>query len=168
MTKTIRYVNLTNGIEWLDELGDDVRFCRIQSTALEQKRFGFVISDLDNEFILHWVQGRELHVYDASAKKKMTRALNQGTAWIQYVFLRYFFGLDWIPEKVWVNKSNVRRFFDRTYRDNFPSIDRKLKYFKKFLCNMPGRIACHCRRTQLDGKYERYCDMLYQIETVVY
>ena len=59
MSKTKYFINLTNGIEALPTVDGDVSFIRIQSTACEQKRWDFLIQDLDNNFYTWLALGYE-------------------------------------------------------------------------------------------------------------
>ena len=48
------YLNLTNGIEFLDnpDFNEDYRFVRIQSTTCERHLWNKLLSDLDYNFLL--------------------------------------------------------------------------------------------------------------------
>ena len=48
------YLNLTNGIEFLDnpDFNEDYRFVRIQSTVCERHLWDKLLSDLDYNFLL--------------------------------------------------------------------------------------------------------------------
>ena len=64
------YLNLTNGIEALEILKPaNLRFVRIQSTACEQKRWDFILQDLDYSFLMDIALGENVTVVDYIAKK---------------------------------------------------------------------------------------------------
>ena len=71
------YLNLTNGIEALECLKpanlNASNLVRIQSTACEQKRWDFILQDLDYSFLMDIALGENVTVVDYSAKKENTR-----------------------------------------------------------------------------------------------
>ena len=86
----VKYLNLTNGLEYLDEI-DEYKLVRIQSTICEQKNWNKLIQDLDYNFLFDLAQGNTVEIYDTSSNKKISRALYQGVEFIRYVLLRRIF-----------------------------------------------------------------------------
>lgn len=123
------YYNLTNGLQF-KKFNEPYGFIRIQSTACEQKRWDFIIQDLDNDFLYNLAIGNTCIVYDLSEKKKKTRALYQGLEWIKYVLYRRWFNKNYIPV---VNGNNCQKYFSDCYLNLGKRTKTKLDYFKKFL-----------------------------------
>jgi hypothetical protein len=71
------FINLSSGIAWLesDSPPASPHFIRIRSTACEQKRWSFIIEDLDYAFLMGLASGEPCIVYDASARKAVSRAI---------------------------------------------------------------------------------------------
>ena len=69
LRKEKHYYNLTNGLQFKN-FNEPYSFIRIQSTACEQKRWDFIIQDLDNDFLYNLAIGNTCIVYDLSEKKK--------------------------------------------------------------------------------------------------
>ena len=69
MSKIVKYLNLTNGLEYLDEV-KDFKLIRIQSSLCESKCWDRLIKDLDYNFLFDLAQGKMVQVYDASPKQK--------------------------------------------------------------------------------------------------
>lgn len=91
--RTIDFINLSSGVAWLatDDGPKDWSFVRIQSTACEQKRWGFIIEDLSYEFLIHAAMGNVCRIWDTSARKKVSRAIYQGLPWVKYAVERVWF-----------------------------------------------------------------------------
>ena len=150
--QTIQYANLSNGIE----LMPGGRFVRIQSTACEQKRWSFIIADLDNDFLLHLAMGYHCIVYDCGHNGE-PRALWQGLPWIRYVL-----------ERMWLRQSNqatvrghrVDGYFAEQYGLLTPRAKRKLRYFRKFLSTTEIALEGCWFKTEHDGDYPYYCQLL--------
>lgn len=104
-------------------------YIRIQSTACEQKRWDFIIRDLDHNFLYTLSQGEQILVIDCSSRKKQSRALYQGIEWIKFCLNREWFGNYDINVKV--KKCNVFNYFNSIKLSN--EAKHKLKYYRKFL-----------------------------------
>ena len=157
-----KFVNLTNGIEILDSpavrnLNTQFDFIRIQSTACEQKRWDFLLQDLDYNFLLWLAQGKRCIVYDYSSKKAVTRACYQGIEFIKFVLNKRWLNKDYIPI---VRSNNVFKYFDEVYRKLEDRTFKKLDYFKKFLNTEKIHLSFECKRTTYDGNYEWYSEKL--------
>ena len=126
MTKN--FYNLTNGLEFGAFL-NPYSFIRIQSTACEQRRWDFILQDLDNDFLFNLAIGTECVVYDLSEKKEETRALYQGLEWIKFVLNRRWFGKNYIPI---VKGSKCFDYFTWCYEQLDKRTKIKIDYFNKF------------------------------------
>lgn len=153
------YLNLTNGIESLPSLppGEPFGFVRIQSTACEQKRWDFLLSDLDNDFLLHLAIGTRCVIHDFSSRKNVPRAIYQGVEMIRYVLYKH-----WLRTSITctVHRVNTTRYFAEVYRELKPPTLKKLSYFRKFLLTDRIRLDALPGRTDYDGNYELYREML--------
>lgn len=119
------YINLTFGaFSGLKACG----VVRIQSTWLEQKRWGEVLEDLDYGFLLDYALGANIYVVDCS-KRKMSRALWQGLPWIRYACTRSWTGEEL---KTVVRGHVVTEYFHTMYSelDNRPLA--KLRYLRRY------------------------------------
>lgn len=126
--KTVNFINLTNGLELLD-LIPNPHFVRIQSTACEQKRWDFIIQDLDHTFLLNLAIGNHCVVWDCSHKGE-SRAIWQGLPWIKFALENYWWGNPQIP---FVKKHNVLNYFGQCYKTITEETKSKLSYYFKFI-----------------------------------
>jgi len=151
------YVNLTNGIECIQKLGlRDYRFIRIQSTACEQKRWDFIIQDLDYDFLMSLALGENVVVFDTS-KREVSRAVWQGLKWIEYVLSRR-----WLEREstAIVRNHNVTGYFRSMYKELENRTFKKIDYFKKFLNIESVDIGYVCMCTDKDGNYSYFKEVL--------
>ena len=152
------YLNLTNGIEALEFLKPaNLRFVRIQSTACEQKRWDFILQDLDYSFLMDIALGENVTVVDYSAKKENTRAVYQGLEFIKYVLNKYWLNKEYTPNVKGLNCSN---YFKSVYDSLDKRTFKKLEYFKKFLKTDKIKLKGVCFKTEHDGDYEYYSELL--------
>lgn len=111
--ETVRsFINLSNGIECLASMKEFNGYVRIQSTACEQKRWWFILSELDYSFLIPVACGLPVRVWDASPKKGMSRAIYQGLEWIKYALWRAWYGHEY---RATVRGNNVSKFFYDAY-----------------------------------------------------
>jgi hypothetical protein len=78
----IPYYNLSRGT--LCGPPKDARYCRIQSTWLEQKRWEDVLLTVPVDMYYHLSQGHKIIVHDQSEKPRLSRAQWQGLSWIRF------------------------------------------------------------------------------------
>lgn len=150
---SIIYLNLTNGLEALPSFTDNYKTIRIQSTACEQKRWDFVLSDLDNGLLFDLAIGKTCFVIDFSQRKQKPRALFQGLEWIRYVLNRVWFNRE---TKALVRGNEASRYFAEMYKTMKPNTIKKIEYFKKFVkCNEIDLIGIGAK-TVNDGKFDFY------------
>jgi hypothetical protein len=146
------YLNLTNGIEALPVLppGEQWGFVRIQSTACEQKRWAFIIQDLDNDFLMNLALGVRCVVWDASQRKASPRALYQGLEWIDYALNRAWFRRLTVPT---VRGCDCSDYFAACWLEieSGSPPARKLAYFRRFLATDVVRLEGRPFRTTRDG-----------------
>ena len=152
-----RYINLTNGIEVLNylEIGG-FNFIRVQSTACEQKRWDFILQDLDNGFLMDLALGFECIVYDFG-HNGTPRSVWQGFEFIKYVLNNYWLQKDYEPR---ARNHNCSDYFQKVYSDLEDRTLKKLFYFKKFLMTDEIKLTTVSRKTNLDGKYDIYRGIL--------
>lgn len=153
------YLNLTNGIEYLDipEFKEDYKFVRIQSTICEQHLWDVLLRDLDYNFLLDLALGNEVVICDTSAHKTISRALYQGTEFIRYALSKYWLKKDITPI---VRGMNCAQYFEEEYEKLSPQTLKKLKYVKKFLNTEEICITCIGQNTKHDGDYKYYKNIL--------
>lgn len=154
--KVEKYLNLTNGLEYLKEI-KEYKVIRIQSTLCEAKCWDKLINDLDYNFLLDLAQGNTVKIYDTSSKKNMSRALYQGVEFIKYVLNKRWFNKE---EKTFVNGHNVTSYFRQEYCKLSQNTKKKLDYIKKFLITDQIHIKTYCKKSLYDGKYEYFRELL--------
>ena len=109
------FINLTNGIEAIPLVKDNYSFIRIQSTTCEQKRWDFLIQDLDNNLLMNLALGNKCIVYDFGARKKVSRALYQGVELLKFVLNKRWLDIDIVPN---VKGHNCHTYFTEIYIRN--------------------------------------------------
>jgi hypothetical protein len=146
------YLNLTNGIEAIELFNldpQDVHFIRIQSTTCEQKRWAWLLDNLDTDFLLHLAMGTECIVYDGTTRGRdgVPRALWQGLEFVKYVL-----------EKVWFNQEydapkGMSAYFAGVF-NNLPKPTLiKIKQFRRYLQADELKLRVVSWKTDHDGDY---------------
>jgi len=149
------YINLTNGIQAIKEHGlKDYRFVRIQSTACEQKRWGFIIQEFDNTLLMELALGYTCIIYDYSQHGN-ARAIWQGVEWIRYALNRYWLNKIIQPK---CNGHIVSDYFNVCYQQCIKGnvFSKKLKYFKKILKTEEIKVIGISGKAIRDGDYDYY------------
>jgi hypothetical protein len=154
---TKRFVNLTNGIEAIPTINGEYGFIRIQSTACEQKRWDFIVQELDYSFLMALALGQHVVIYDFGANKRVPRAVYQGVSFVQYVLNRRWFGRE---TKALVRGNDSTRYFAEMYDRLEERTLKKLDYFKKFLLVDRLSIELVTESTDKDGDYSYYRGVL--------
>lgn len=158
MTK--HYINLTNGLEFLSLCPGDTGYIRIQSTACEQKRWDFILQDLDTDLLFELARGTKCVVYDAG-KRGESRALWQGLPWIRYVLARVWMDRE---DKAFCRGHNVTKYFAECYEKLDRRTLAKLKYFRRFVNVKDIKLSGVFMTTTNDGKYDRFLRMIANVE----
>jgi hypothetical protein len=123
--KYIHYINLTNGIEFIPKL-KTYRFLRLQSSICENKKWNYLLQDLDNDFLMNLAIGNTCIVYDCSNKRKIPRSLYQGLKFIIYILNLIWFNKN---KKIIVNNVNCQNYFYQEYKKLNKQILKKNKIF---------------------------------------
>lgn len=155
--KVVKYLNLTNGLEYLKEI-KDYKIVRIQSTICEAKNWDKLIQDLDYNFLMDLAQGNKIEIYDTSSKKRISRALFQGVEFIKYALNRRWFDNE--NAQAMVKEQNVTTYFKYEYERLSKNAKSKLDYIKKFLNANEVNIETFCRKTEHDGDYIYFKELL--------
>lgn len=151
--KTKIYLNLTNGLEYLPQVDGDYSVIRIQSTACEQKRWEFIINDLDYDFLFNLAIGNKCIVVDYSARKTIPRSLYQGLEWVRFVLEKVWFDREY--EAICRNVP-VKNYFIEEYRKLDKATLLKVKYFRKFLLTDKLNLGIITGTTKHDSDYNFY------------
>jgi len=107
----IDYYNLSNGLNCPHtRLIFPRRFCRIQSTSCEQKRWDAVIYGAGPDMLMTLALGHPVTVHDRSEKPRETRAMWQGLAFVKRA-CETIWGLDLSPIEGRGGKS-MEQYFD--------------------------------------------------------
>jgi hypothetical protein len=141
----VDFLNFTNGLERIHEI-ENPHFIRIQSTACEQKRWKFILEELDYDFLFHVAKGDEVYIHDLSARKPYARALYQGIPFINYSL--HYYWEDIFLDKCFVKSNNVAKYFKEVV-SKIP-IPTNIKYIKRFYKG-PIQIIPVGGRTLNDG-----------------
>lgn len=168
------FLNLTNGIEWLDDLPmDDINFIRIQSTTIERNNWIKLFTDLDHNFLLHLAIGSNCKVYDCGTNRECSKSIYKGLEVIRYVLNRYWFDIK--PDKVFrlgrdgritsqciVNELNniYENLFIYNITKEKEAVKTKLKYYKKFLMCNEITLEGYSKSTIHDGNWTYYHELL--------
>jgi len=157
--KTIYFINLTNGLVYYPDVRDSEHaFIRIQSTACEQKRWEFILNDLDGNLLVNLALGNRCIICD-SGKRGVTRAQWQGVEWIRYALNRA-----WYNRQTEVNarRHNVTKYFSDVYASLDKKTIRRLKYYGKFLHTTSPNLEIMNRITNQDGDSGYFKELLWE------
>jgi hypothetical protein len=152
---TRHYLNLTNGIEALSLHSlplSNVHFINVQSTACEQKRWSWLLDNLDSDLLIHLALGSDCIVYDGTAHGRdgIPRALWQGLEFVKYVLERAWLGRRYVA--LW----GMSNYFDEVY-DRLPDPTlTKLRQFRRYLATDELHLRVVTWHTDLDGNYEAH------------
>jgi len=157
--KTKHFINLTNGIQAIEDYDlSDYEFIRIQSTACEQKRWDFILSDLDYTLLMSLAIGDKCYIYDYGCKKDNPRALWQGVSWIHFALNKCWLDSDSV--ELSRGGVNMLEYFRWCYHRLSDKTLSKIKYFRKFLSTEDISIIPIPGRTKYDGDYKYYNQLL--------
>lgn len=148
------FINLTNGIEAIPFL-DNYEFVRIPSTYCEAKAWDKLMLSLDSNFLMNLAVGNTCIVYDYSQNKEMPRALYQGLEYIKFILYKRWFNIEYKPIVSGVNCFNYFNSIQLSC-----TTKRKIDYFKKFLYTDKLNIKLSTGKTNFDGNYQYYKDIL--------
>lgn len=174
--KTVFFINLTMGIEFLKDLyifdKSCLYFIRIRSSHVETGDYYGILEFLDENLLMHLALGYNCIILDASNKDRIPKSLRIGVSWIKYVLNRAWFGIK--PDKVILPKIqkmniNVADFYDKLYNQMPKKIKKKIKYYKKFLSpDMYGvKLGFWYRKSDLDGKWYKVLETIRRYRNVV-
>lgn len=150
--KTVKYLNLTSGLEYIDEISD-YKLIRIQSSLCESKCWDKLIAELDYNFLFDLAQGNIVEVYDTSSKKKTSKAIYQGLEFIKYTLNKKWFNKE---IEAYVRGMKVTDYFRQEYRKLSKNTLKKLDYVKKFINTQTINLKGYCKKSLHDGDYEYY------------
>lgn len=159
------FINLTNGIEAIDEYllkGHQCEFIRIASTDCEHKlgnpQWDAVLAELDTAFLMALARGDNCIVYDYSTEGGYSRAQSHGLSWIYYALQRSWFGRHTRP---FVNGQNMGEMFARLWRTRVSDrTKKKLTYFHHYLTTKEIRLSSQGGQTEHDGDLKYYLQVL--------
>lgn len=126
----VDFLNLSRGIACASHVAG-VRYCRIQSTACEQRLWPSVIYGAGVDLAVALATGMDITIHDESERPRYTRALWQGVP-----ALRHFAGRAWgIPsgKAIMRNGHDASGYFDEQWGRMDDSTKRWLRYFGRFV-----------------------------------
>lgn len=159
--RTIYFLNLTNGLEFLERMESvvsiqDIQFIRLPSTACEQKLWDEICYNIDNNFLMNLALGNECIVVDYSSKHQSPRAIWQGLNFVYYTLNRLWFD-DVLTEVKMRNGFNASTYFDEQYHLLSKKTKKRLLYFKRFTkSDRRINLKTITGQTDLDGKYDEF------------
>lgn len=170
------FLNLTNGIEYLDKNdileNEIIHFMRIRSTTIERKDFLFLLSDLDHNFLLHLALGSEVIFVDYGTNRKNSKTIYTAIPFIEYVLNRRWLGNETKPyrltrgsdDKVFDQDEYFKHLYDNLFNFDQNKEKNKLKvkidYFKRFLNTSRIEIKTISSSTINDGNYSLYSNII--------
>lgn len=151
------FVNLTTGLEVMRELDlgpDEVRFCRLQSTLLEQKRWLDFLSDVPDDLLLRLARGRKCVLLDAGSRSRdgISRACWQGIPLIRLALERAWH-LD--RTRAIVHGHDVTHDFAKLLRaEQHHRTLKRFNYLRRagFVTTPYVKLDCITRPSLLDGR----------------
>ena len=139
-TRTLHFINLTNGLEAVPLLyGMGIKslsFIRLQSTHCEQGNFELMVQSLDANLLLHLALGHCCLVYDFGSRNKKRGAPR--ALWYGLEFVRYCLSKIWFPDisepvpTAFLRGHDVSRTFDESIRNLSKTNMKKIKYYRQF------------------------------------
>jgi hypothetical protein len=135
------FLNLTNGLEWIEEVPSP-SLIRIESTAIEKADVWRIMRDLDSGFLMSVAIGRECHVYDCGTRRYTSKTISVGLPMIRDMLLRFWSGE---PPSLLTDAAR--------------EAGRRLRYFRRYYQGRV-RIVGHSRRTEHDGDVDFYREKL--------
>jgi hypothetical protein len=135
------FLNLTNGLEWADEVHSP-SLLRIESTAIEKGDMWRVLRDLDVSFLMSVAVGNDVHVYDCGTRRRNSKTITIGVPFIREALIDF-----------WTGRSPSLRTIAAK------EAGRKIGYFKRYYCGIVS-ITGHSRATEHDGDVAFYRERL--------
>lgn len=176
MRKEVNFLNLTNGLEFIDMV-DNPQFMRIRSTTLERKDFIFLLMDLDHNFLMNVALGNWCRVYDCGTNRPLSKTIYLGVPFIKYALERRWLGKAQTPYRFSRNgklKFNMEKEFDELYEVIFvrnqdqtkKKLKKKLDYYKKFINTKHLYIQGVSISTDMDGKNDYWVKKVLKFNTI--
>jgi len=170
------YVNLTNGLESLQELIDDGAswsLLRLQSTTIERQDWvKLFLTDVSDDLLMHLALGWRCVVHDRGTNRPLSKTIYYALPLVKYVLDRRWYELS--PAEVWNQGrrggrgSNVTAQYAKIYHDLFVHtaadtgrVKQRVKYYRRYLvASVDGvRLAGACSATTHDGDGAYYRDL---------
>ena len=150
--KMINYINLSNGLEALDEgIIGEIRFMRLQSTSCEHYRWEYILDSLSDDFLLDVCAGNEIVVHDRACSLRaggLSRAQWQGIEWVKYALSRTGFGMVLALEKPF---KHVPGYWREVYSKLSSKTLGRLVWYSKWATDDLIRIRCVGGLAKHDG-----------------
>ena len=146
---SIVYLNLTNGIEFINDY-TNARFLRIQSSHCESRAYNELVKQLDSDFLFNLAIGNKCIVVDASNGFRIAKSLRTGLNVIYYLLQRAWF------DKIVKLKGFDDMFLNRVYCSLDKNCKNKLHYFQKFCLEDSINLCFYNYKTTKDGDYDFY------------
>ncbi len=161
--KPVYYVNLTNGLEgfarrWVQP--QHVRYMRVQSTYLEQKRFYQVIEGLSDDLLFNLATGRKCVIIDFGARKEVPRAIWQGMEFVMYCL--HVLWLDETYKFAYERSQRCKPYFWQLLQAMPDSCRKKLQYYKRY-CAGKIHVEYRVAPTAHDGDKEFYWSIVQEV-----
>jgi hypothetical protein len=159
--KEKHYLNLTNGIEFANELNQKnipFSFLRMQSSHCESHSWDLFLQNIDHDLLMHLALGYTCYIYDCGSRgtnSTITRAIHQGIELLKFTLHK-----EW-HNKFYEAKNGQSSHFKTIRLDD--KTKKRIKYYRKFIIeNEPlFDIIPVCKHTLIDGKYDTYKDIIY-------
>lgn len=160
--KTIYYLNLTNGLEMINQYPNP-HFIRIQSSHIEAKAYDTLFMQLDSDFLMNLALGNRCVVIDASQKDRLPKSIRVGIPIIEYVLNKNWFNTEISCVSLKGTGKTIvihEGYLNVVYNSLKSATKAKLRYFKKFLFTDEVIIEYKSHVTKNDGNYVFFKELM--------
>lgn len=150
------FINLTNGIEAIEEYNLDinsVHFLRIQSSHVEEHKWELILNQLDHNFIISLALGYNCVVYDYGAQCDFSKAIYFGLEWVRYFLNRRWFNQIIRPK---IKDKFVDEYFEAEYGKISKKTKKRIDYYKSYLITDNIYLEGITKSTNNDNNIEYY------------
>jgi hypothetical protein len=143
--KTLHFLNLTDGLEWIPLLGDNpYQFLRIESTSIEKNDWMGLLLNLDHNLLINLAIGNKCIVYDCGTRRPISKTISKGIPYIKS-FLT----------DMWISKINFRA---ETKLKQL--VKKKIQYYNRYLATEEVNIIGRSMMTTNNGNKDYYREIL--------
>ena len=168
------FINLTNGIEYIPILNNDmnIHFTRIRSTYLERNNYFHLLTKLDSTFLLNLAIGNECYFIDYGTNRVNSKTIYYGIPLIEYILNRLWLDIEIEQyqytkssfDKLIIKDNKYKNIYDELFIKNMNCdkglLLKEFSYYKNFLNTDLIRIYPIANSTIHDGQFRFYKQIL--------